>query len=138
MSGVFLLVDDDDSCLLFLRHAMERTSSPAKLQYVENGRKATQYLSRQGVYADEAKFPFPSAVLLDLKMPLMNGFEVLEWIKHQPALQELRVIVWSSSDLPQDRERALALGARFFFPKPFDLAGYKDILRHLEAFPPQN
>lgn len=90
--------------------------------------------SNVGEYADSEKYPFPSLVLLDLKMPRMNGFEVLEWKRNQPELDALPVVIWSSSDLAADRERAHRLGATSYFVKPMEAEGFIEIIEHLKWF----
>ena len=75
---------------------------------VRDGQEAISYLSEE---------PRPDLLLLDLKMPKMNGFDVLRWVRANPEMRNLPVVVFSSSDLPEDKERAKELGAREYFVK---------------------
>ena len=73
-------------------------------------------------------------MLLDLKMPRMNGFEVLEWKRLQPKLEKVPVVIWSSSCLDTDEDRALQLGASSYFIKPMETSGFVELLKSLETF----
>jgi CheY-like chemotaxis protein len=126
--SIVLLVDDDDSLPLLLEHAIKRCGVPIDLHSVRDGEDAVHYLARD--HASE----LPSLILLDLKMPRMNGFEVLRWKQTQPQLDGLPVVVWSSSDLDADRKLALHLGASSYFVKPMGTAGFVDLLKALEGY----
>lgn len=123
-----LLVDDDDSLRLLLEHAIKQCGLPIELHSVGDGAEAVQYLARNG------GSEFPSLVLLDLKMPRMNGFEVLKWKRTQPQLESMPVIVWSSSCLEEDKEQALQLGAASYFVKPMETTGFVELLKALESY----
>ena len=125
--SIILLVDDDDSLPILLERAIKRCGVPIELHSVRDGEEAVHYLVRD--HASE----LPSLILLDLKMPRMNGFEVLKWKQTQPQLDGLRVVVWSSSDLEADRKLALHLGASSYFVKPMDTSGFVDLLKVLEV-----
>ena len=87
---------------------MGRLANP--LQIVRNGEEAVSYLDGKGVYADRLVYPLPNLLLLDLKMPRLNGFQVLEWLKTKPDLGALPVAV--------DVTRAFKLGADSYLIKP--------------------
>jgi CheY-like chemotaxis protein len=131
--SIVLLVDDDDSLPLLLHLAIKRSGLPIELHSVCDGDEAVQYLTRKGEYKDQVRHPFPALVLLDLKMLRMNGFEVLEWKRAQPQLEEVPVVIWSSSSLQEDRERALRLGALMYFVKPMESSGFLDLLNTIES-----
>lgn len=132
MSAV-LLVDDDDAFSLLVQHAIQQSGLQIELHSVFDGDEAVQYLMRQGKFFDSAAYPFPSLILLDLKMPRMNGFEVLEWKRTQPQLNSLPVAIWSSSSLAADKQRALELGAIAFFEKPLETQGFVVLLNNLKG-----
>lgn len=134
MFTTVLLVDDDEAVSVLLEHAIKRGGHDISLKWVSDGEAAIQYLSRQGEYADPHRFPFPSLILLDLKMPKVTGFEVLEWKQMQAELEGLPVVIWSSSDLTEDRERANKLGATSYFLKPMDADGFRELVEHLERY----
>jgi CheY-like chemotaxis protein len=87
---------------------------------VSDGNQALQYLKGDGIYADRNKFPFPQALLLDLKMPGMGGLEVLSWLRQWPPGKELIVVVLTSSCYDTDVTQAYRLGANSFLVKPTD------------------
>ena len=76
------------------------------------------YLSAAEKSSDPEKYPLPFIIFLDLKMPYLDGFDVLSWMRTQPALQSIVVVVLSGSDEPNDHRRAYALGARSYLVKP--------------------
>ncbi len=85
-------------------------------------------------YAIRSEFPLPDLFLLDLKMPRLDGFEVLEWLRWQPSLSPLRVVVLTSSDNIRDINRAYRLGANSFMVKPLDFQNYIHFGRVIEGF----
>jgi CheY-like chemotaxis protein len=109
-----LLVEDSDDDLFFFKRALKQTGAIAHLVHQSDGRAAIAYLERV-LGGDE---PTPDLMFLDLKMPALTGFEVLEWIGQQNLLPRLPVAVLSGSEQPGDVERALALGATAYFVKP--------------------
>ena len=96
---------------------------------VEDGAKAIAYLKGEGEYADREKFPAPALVLLDLKMPNIDGFGVLEWIKSQSHLKNLFVVVLSAFDGLREVKRAYELGARSFLVKPCNRADFENLMK---------
>lgn len=118
-----LLVDDDEEFMMLVRYALRKSGLQAALQYVSDGEEAMDYLSRKDKFANETNYPFPSLVLLDLKMPHVGGFQVLEWKCSHPELSELLFLVLSSSALERDREKAASLGAHGYLVKPADMEG---------------
>jgi len=73
-------------------------------------------------------------LLLDLKMPKKNGFEVLEWIRQQPGLRRLRVVVLTTSDAPEDIDRAYELGANAFMVKPLEKRQFLDLTDAIKGY----
>jgi CheY-like chemotaxis protein len=101
-----------------LRRAFEAVGLPDALVAVRDGQETMDYLSGAGVFSDREKFPEPAVMLLDLKMPRVDGFEVLVWRNQQEQWRDLPIIVLSSSGLETDVQRALALGADAYRIKP--------------------
>ena len=131
MPPVVLLVDDDDGCPILLRAAMEKTAIDCSLQYVADGKDAMDYLSAIGKYQDRNKFPLPSLVLLDLKMPNANGFDVLHWKSQRRWLDWLPVVVWSTAEVENDQREAINLGADAYLVKPMKLQDLMGVAREL-------
>ena len=118
---VVLLAEDNEDEIILLKRAFSRAGITHKLRIVRDGAGVVTYLMGRGKYSDRKEYPLPVLLLLDLKMPGMNGFEVLAWVRAQPELKELRVIVLTSSEDPNDMRRAYELGANSFMVKSCDL-----------------
>jgi len=116
--SIILHVDDDPNDLLFLKNAIEMTKPSIKVVSASDGAEAIDYLTGTGVYGDREHYPLPSLVLLDLKMPRQNGFEVLSWIRSQPKLKRLPVVIFTASNHGDDMERAYDSGANSYLIKP--------------------
>jgi CheY-like chemotaxis protein len=119
-TAVFLLVEDnlDDIALLKRAFVKSRVNNPLKV--VNNGPDAVDYLSGVGPYRNRREFPLPRIILLDINLPGMTGLEVLKWIRAQPNLVGIRVIMLTSSDAIRDVNEAYRLGANSFLIKPND------------------
>ncbi len=129
MKGLVILhVEDDPNDLFLVQRALGKAQLGVMLQPVTDGAKALEYLSGTGPYADRTRFPFPQLVLLDLKLPVLNGFEVLSSIKKDELLQRLPVAILSSSDHFEDRERARKLGADNYFIKTVT---FSEVVQHV-------
>src|SRR3989442_4741772 len=93
-----LLAEDDPDDVLLTQIAFERARLANPLQVVRDGEEAIAYLSGEGAFDDRDRFPSPILLLLDLKMPKVDGFQVLEWLRSQPRLRQLPVAIMTSSD----------------------------------------
>ena len=139
-----LLVDDSENDLTLMNIAFRKAGLNSPLQVVHNGEEAIAYLAGKGRYTDRNKFPLPAVMLLDLNMPMKDGFEVLEWLRKQSGLKRLPTIVLTASLRAEDVERAFELGAHSYLVKPAaleDLVGMIRCLRDwlkLNHFPPLN
>ena len=125
--AVILLVEDrQDDALLVLR-SFHKAGIKNPIQVVTDGHEALAYLSGSGKYSDREDHPLPVLVLLDLKMPKVDGFEVLKWIRAHPQLSTLPVVVLTSSDSIRDVNLAYRLGANSFLVKPMDFNGFVEL-----------
>jgi CheY-like chemotaxis protein len=115
-----LLVEDNQDDVLLFRRQLELGGLRNPLHVVRRGPQAIAYLIGSGVYHDRTQYPFPSLVLLDINMPGSDGFAVLKWIRRQPVLARLRVVVLSASDDMRDVNLAHQLGADSFLVKPLE------------------
>ena len=132
MSGpAVLLVEDDAGDVLFMRRAWRQAGHEAPLVDVGDGEQAVAYLSGQAPYGDRARHPYPTLVLLDLKIPLLPGLDVLQWIRGNPGAKDLRVVVLTSSEEPGDVARARQLGITDYIVKPTGYAELLGIVRKL-------
>jgi len=133
MNPTILLVDDDDFFKRLIERAVSKSRFKVSLQHVWDGEEAISYLSRGENFCDAAKYPCPALVLLDLKMPRVDGFEVLEWRLTRSELKEMPFVILTSSDLQRDKERALALGADHYFVKPISWQELVAIIETLDT-----
>lgn len=113
-----LLVDDNLTDIDLMQRAFKRAGFPCRLSILNGGWETLQYLRGDGIYHDREKYPYPALILLDLKMPKVNGFEVLEWIKTQPAPDRPVVIIMTASPRREDVMKVYDLGASAFLVKP--------------------
>ena len=116
--GTILLAEDSPDDVLLIRMAFKRAGFLNPMHVVTDGEKAIQYLKGEGIYADREQYPVPQILLLDLKMPRMNGFDVLAWIRQRPEWKCLPVIVITTSFYGPDIEQAYESGANSFLTKP--------------------
>jgi len=116
-----LYVEDEDNDVLLMKLAFKKAGVGNSLHVVTDGRQAIEYLLGRGIFADRAQFPLPRLVLLDLNLPQMDGFSVLEQIRTHSGLKDLRVVIFTSSAEPSDQERARELGADDYAVKPSQL-----------------
>ena len=134
MSKTILLVEDEENDVFFLKNAFNEVGLLNPLQVVQDGQEAMDYLSGRGEYADRARFPLPCLTLLDLKLPRVMGLEVLKWMRTQPGLKTLLVIILTSSRLGPDIERAYQLGANAYLVKPSSPPELREIATGIKQF----
>jgi len=119
-TGVILLVEDREDDIFLIRKSFAKASLNNPLHVVRTGEEAVAYLNGEKQYSMRAEYPLPILVLLDLKLPGMDGFEVLKWIRAQPGLRGMPVVVLTCSTEIRDVNRAYQLGANSFFVKEMD------------------
>lgn len=124
-----LVVDDSPDHVMLLELAFKKADIHDPHFAVNSGEDAVSYLAGRDRYADSRNLPLPSVVLLDLKMPGMHGFDVLAWIRKQPHLKALRVVILSSSDLQQEINQSYEMGANAFLTKPVNLEDLVQLVR---------
>jgi CheY-like chemotaxis protein len=128
-----LLVEDNPDDVFFMCYELKKAGIGHPVHIATDGQQAMDYLRGAGPYADRKAFPLPSVLLLDLKLPYLNGFEVLSWLRSQPGLNRLPVFVLSGSSEERDRDRASQLGARGYFVKPLGAPTLLGIFAALEG-----
>jgi CheY-like chemotaxis protein len=130
---VILLVDDSADDAFIMKRGMTAAEMRNQIIHINEAEGAIAYLQGVREYCDRSKFPVAGLVLLDLKMPRMDGFEVLAWIRQQPTLKELPVIVLTSSELLFDVTRAYELGANSYLVKPLEFENLEALIRTMSA-----
>jgi CheY-like chemotaxis protein len=124
--NLILLADDDENDVFLVRRAFEKAGVPHRVIVAESGQHAVAYLADASLDGNEPLVPLPALLLLDLHMPLMDGFDVLRWLATRPDLNKVAVVVLSSSSLDQDIQEAKALGADDYLVKP---SRFEDLVR---------
>jgi len=124
-------VDDSENDLILMREAFTTAKCDTLLLDVRNGEEAIAYLKGEGAYRERNKYPLPTVMLLDLNMPRKSGFEVLAWVRAQPGLKRLAIIILTASMRSEDLERAFDLGATSFLVKPSNLDTLAAMMRCL-------
>ena len=129
-----LVADDSVLDVEILERAFYDAGIKAPFIVTRDGEEAIHYLAGEDEYQNRAKHPFPRLLLLDLKMPKLDGFDVLRWLQNQPALRRLIVTVLSSSDEPKDIDRAYDLGANSYLVKPSRTEGFREIAEKVHGY----
>ena len=130
---VMLYVEDEDATVFLLETALKEAEIDLELHRVSNGEEALAFLNRTGAYRNA---PRPNLVLLDLNLPRKGGLEVLSDIQRSEALRNLSVVVFTSSSLPVDRRKSLALGAQEYITKPSSFDGFLAAIRTVCTYLP--
>ena len=124
-----LLAEDDENDIFLMGRAFDRAGIPNPLHVVRNGQEAIDYLAGAGDFAQRDKHPLPGLILLDLKMPWMDGFDVLKWLRGQPQFDTLPVVVLTSSKLQADVDKSRQFGVYDYRVKPQE---FDDLVRLLD------
>jgi CheY-like chemotaxis protein len=134
--STILLADDNPDDALLMKLAFRKAGIINPIQVVKDGTEAVDYVKGEGIYANRKRYPFPDLLLLDLKMPRMSGFEVLSWIRQQPGLKRLVVIVLTHSSESPDIDRAHDLGANSYLVKPSNFNNFVEMVKSLRSYWP--
>lgn len=129
-----LVAEDDRNDRFLLEQAFAEAGVSGTLRFVQDGGGVVAYLSGEGEFADRTRFPYPDLVLLDIKMPKLDGFQVLKWIRGRAGLGWLTVIMFSGSALDEDVRRAFELGANSYLQKPCNSSELVAMLRSLDSY----
>jgi len=129
-----LLVEDDDGHRLLIRENLRAGGIVNEIIEMRDGQQALDYLLRRGQYQDAAKSPRPGLILLDIKMPKMDGFAVLERIKADPQLRLIPVLMLTSTDDQLEVNRCYALGVNNYVVKPIRYEEFQDRIKALGLF----
>jgi CheY-like chemotaxis protein len=116
--GPVLVAEDDANDIFLLRRAFQKAGVLNPVREAHNGQEVIDYLGGQGEFSDRAKHPYPALMFLDLKMPLLDGFDVMAWLRTQPSQHNLPIVVLTSSNQEQDIQKARQMGAQEYRVKP--------------------
>jgi CheY-like chemotaxis protein len=134
-----LIAEDNEDDALFLRWALTKAGLGKSAVFVRDGEEAVKYLNREPPFDDPVLCPKPGLVLLDGRMPKMDGLDVLLWLSRHPEVGQLRVLLFTSALTPEQRLRAVELGAAACVDKPSESVGWSNLaeqLRTLSNAPP--
>jgi CheY-like chemotaxis protein len=129
-----LMVEDDDNDVFFVERAFKQAQVVNPLHRVKDGEEALAYLKGEGRFTNRDQFPLPHLMLLDLKMPRKNGFEVIQWVRAQPGLKRMPLVVLTSSKEDPDVNRAYELGANTYLVKPVKFDGLAEMMKTLNLY----
>jgi len=129
-----LVVDDDSNDLMFIQAAFKAVGAASKIRTVESGYEALAYVKGEGIFADRSLYPFPDYVITDLKMPGMDGFAVLAYLKKNPKSATIPTIIFSSSQDNDDITKAYLLGANSYLVKPSAPAMLRVLVKALHDY----
>jgi two-component system, response regulator len=131
---IILLVEDNPDDVVLTRMALEKSRIINKLVVAEDGEEALDYLFSHGKYAGRDSGQLPEVVLLDLKLPRVDGLEVLKQVRANPATSLLPVVILTSSSEDQDMIKSYKLGCNSFIVKPVDFSQFLDAVQQLEMY----
>ena len=131
--SAILLVEDDQNDILFMRQAFKKAGIVRPLRLATDGQMAIDYLEGRAQFCNREEFPFPSIVLLDLKLPRVMGLEVLKWIRQKFGFK-IVVLILSASKNDADVEEAYRLGANAYLVKPSDVGHLCELVAAIQDF----
>jgi CheY-like chemotaxis protein len=129
-----LIVEDNPQDVEMIKGEMSKGRIKNELFHVDDGAKAVDFLKHEGPYSKGTQFPRPDLILLDLKIPLLSGLDVLKVIKQDHALKNIPVIVLTSSDEDIDIKKAYDLGANSYLAKPVGLEAFVSVMQKLKEY----
>lgn len=129
-----LIGEDDENDFFLLDRAFSRHQDHLQLAHAKDGVHVMNYLAGAGEYADRLRYPMPDILLLDIKMPRTDGFQVLKWIRHHETLKHLIVVMFTSSKEERDIAQAFSLGANSYLMKPGNYAEYVELTQAFITF----
>jgi CheY-like chemotaxis protein len=132
-SSVIMLVDDSPDDLELMRIAFKKAGIRNPIAEVHSGEQAIAYLTGEDKYGDRRHFPLPCLIVTDLKMPGVDGFELLKWLRDQPAFELVPKIVLTASAHEEDKQRARELGCTAYFTKPNQLEGLVNLVDEMNT-----
>ncbi|HMJ66414.1 MAG TPA: response regulator [Candidatus Binatia bacterium] len=132
-SDAVLLAEDSDDDILLFQRAYSSAGVHSPLHIVRDGEEAIRYLKGRGKFTDRTLYPVPRLLVVDLKMPRRNGFDVIQWVRRESDLKALHIIVLTTSGDLSDVKRAYETGANSFVTKSLDLQEFVQQLKDVKS-----
>lgn len=129
-----LLVEDNEAHIFLITRGLKKWNPIPEIHVVQDGEEAVAYLYNEGHYDDKERFPPPNLVILDLKLPKVDGIEVLKLVKKDERLRTIPVVIFSSSGYRKDIEASYRNGANGYIIKPTDPREFEEELRNLQSY----
>ena len=129
-----LLVEDNPDHVMLIKTILEENNFLNEIYVVTDGQEALDYMYHRGKYADESKAPRPGLILLDLKLPKVDGFEVLSQLKSDPELKSIPIIILTTSSQDEEIVRGYALGANSYVAKPVKFSEFAEKIKNLHLY----
>ena len=133
-TALILLVDDSNLDVELTLDAFREACLFNRIEVASNGQQAIDYLLGQDKYSDRESYPIPDLILLDLKMPGIDGFDVLERVKSTPVVKRIPVIILTSSKEQGDRALSYDIGANSYLVKPVSFSGFIDVVKQIDNY----
>lgn len=134
MSEMVLYAEDELNDQFLLERALKKLAFPVEIRFVNDGEKVIRYFMGEAEFADRERFPLPTVLFLDIKMPRVNGHEALQWLKNNDVFKRIPVVMISSSAVQADIDRAYELGASAYMVKSADMEGLAKLFKSTGEF----
>ena len=129
-----LLVEDEEAHAELTKRAIRKSGNANRMDVVTSGEEALDYLFNRGIYADKSSYPLPGLILLDIKLPGIDGIEVLKTLKEDPNLRKIPVIMLTSSERDQDVARSYKHYANSYLTKPVGFKEFEEKIRQIDFY----
>ncbi len=124
-----LIVEDNKDHIELIRYALNKLDHAYNVVFLEDGQDALDYIYRKGSYSDNRQYSDPSLILLDIKLPSIDGFEVLKTLKQHSDKRYIPVVMLTTSEALDDLKRSMSLGANDYVIKPINYADFQEKIR---------
>lgn len=129
-----LLVEDDPDHVELILRALKDNNLLNEVYVVRDGQEALDFMYHQGRYGDEEKFPQPGLILLDIKLPKIDGIEVLKRLKEDPRFKSIPIIMLTTSSRDEEIAECYAVGANSYVVKPMDFEDFTKKVMELRFY----
>jgi CheY-like chemotaxis protein len=129
-----LVAEDELGDVLLLRRAFEKAQVKAPIHFARDGQEVMDYLQGRSPFDNPVEYPLPTLLLLDLNLPFINGFEILQRVREHPALRHMIIVVFSCSDQAETIKRAYSMGANAYIVKPQDPDDLVRVIDQLQTY----